>query len=73
MGTRQVPMSESGEYRALLATDGLHTAVTHREMSEILFQDISLAEICEQLIHAALRQGGPDNISVIVAKGISAH
>ena len=73
VGTRQVPMSESGEYRALLATDGLHTAVTHREMSEILFQDISLAEICEQLIHAALRQGGPDNISVIVAKGISAH
>ena len=73
VGTRQIPIPESGEYRALLATDGLHNVVTHREISEILFQDISLVEICKQLIHVALRQGGPDNISVIVAKGMSAH
>ena len=73
VGTSQIQMPDSDEYRALLATDGLHNVVTHQEISTILFQDISLTEICEQLIRAALRQGGPDNVSVIVARGALAH
>ena len=58
---------EANIERLLLSTDGLHGVVTHREMGNLLFAEADLAPVCDQLIRAALRQGGPDNITVIVA------
>jgi serine/threonine protein phosphatase PrpC len=51
----------------LLSNDGLHGIVTQREINELLSASTDLAVLSDQLVRAALRQGGPDNISLVVA------
>lgn len=51
--------------RLLLCTDGLSGLCTDREMSEILSSH-PIEEVTEQLIAAANRRGGYDNITVVV-------
>lgn len=49
----------------LLCSDGLNNAVSDDEIAKLLSSDLSLAS--ENLIQAALDNGGTDNISVIIA------
>ena len=53
--------------RYLLCSDGLSGPVSEQTLAETLGSADSPASACEELIELALRAGGPDNISVIVA------
>jgi protein phosphatase len=53
--------------RLLLCTDGLHDPVDDQQIASILTQLGSPQDACRALIEAALDNGGPDNVTVIVA------
>ena len=50
----------------LLCTDGLHDLVTDIEIQEILTTNSSPQTTCDELVQAAIRKGGSDDITVIV-------
>jgi serine/threonine protein phosphatase PrpC len=50
----------------LLCTDGLHDLVTDSEIEAILINNSRPQAACDELVHAAIRKGGADNITVIV-------
>ncbi len=52
----------------LLCSDGLHDLVSDREIMKIMQKEDENKEVCNQLIEAAIKKGGRDNITVIVAK-----
>lgn len=52
----------------LLCTDGLTGVVNNRDLEEELQQGGKPLEICERLVALANRRGGPDNITVLLAK-----
>lgn len=53
--------------RFLLCSDGLSDVVPAEEVAAILGEHADGAECADQLVKAALRGGGPDNVSVIIA------
>ncbi|MFJ4469918.1 Stp1/IreP family PP2C-type Ser/Thr phosphatase [Streptomyces sp. NPDC089424] len=53
--------------RYLICSDGLSGVVSHQTMEETLASYQGPQETVQQLIELALRGGGPDNITVIVA------
>lgn len=61
---RHIPL-RAGD-RILLCSDGLNDEVSSDQIAEILATDQKLGEICEQLIGRALRNGGKDNVSVVL-------
>lgn len=56
-----------GDY-LVLCSDGLHALVPREEIKSIVEQTEDLHEACRQLVDTANRRGGPDNITVILAK-----
>ena len=52
----------------LLCTDGLTGHVDDERIANVLGLGRRLDEQCEQLINLALEQGGPDNITVVLAQ-----
>jgi len=50
----------------LLCTDGLHDLVTDNEIMGILTANSSPKTICDKLVQAAIRNGGNDDVTVIV-------
>ncbi|MCC6484216.1 MAG: Stp1/IreP family PP2C-type Ser/Thr phosphatase [Armatimonadetes bacterium] len=52
---------------ALLCSDGLSGVVGQGEMERVLSQN-GPAESCQELIRMALDRGGPDNITVLIAR-----
>ena len=52
----------------LLSTDGLHGVVGEEIIAETLNSGQSLAAKCHYLIEAAIRAGGPDNITVVLLR-----
>lgn len=52
----------------LLSSDGLHGAVTPDAIASILSADGPLLFLCQELINAALERGGPDNVTVVLAR-----
>lgn len=52
--------------RFLLCTDGLHDLVTDGEIQEFLRENPSPQTACDELVEAAIRRGGSDNVTVIV-------
>jgi len=52
----------------LLCTDGLTKHVSDEEMAATLSEDLTAEELCESLREQALRGGGEDNITLIVAR-----
>ena len=50
----------------MLCSDGLSRCVTDDNLREILASSIDPEESCDRLIDAALAEGAPDNVSVIV-------
>ncbi len=52
----------------MLCSDGLTEAVEDSTIASILKTDRPAAELSTELVEAALARGGPDNVTVIVAK-----
>lgn len=50
----------------LLCTDGLHDLVTDNEIGKILVEHSLLQTTSDELVQAAIRKGGHDNVTVIV-------
>lgn len=57
--------------RLLLCSDGLSDPVTHSTIEETLRQH-SPADAAKRLVELALRSGGPDNVTVVVADVVPA-
>jgi len=53
----------------LLCSDGLYNAVAAHDIQEIIKQD-NIDEAVTQLIDLALQNGAPDNVSVVLVKGV---
>ena len=58
---------ESGDL-ILLRSDGLHGPVSNQEIADILRNTPNLTACAQSLISAALAAGGPDNVTVILAR-----
>lgn len=52
----------------LLCSDGLTTEVTDQEIAQILVSYSDPQEACNRLVESALRHGGSDNVTAIVAR-----
>lgn len=52
----------------LICTDGLYGEVDREELTERLSLDEPMTRICEELVEAANRNGGSDNITMVVLK-----
>jgi len=52
----------------LLSTDGLHGVVTEDAIAAVLAQGGPLAFLCHRLVEIALTAGGPDNVTVVLAR-----
>jgi protein phosphatase len=52
----------------LLCTDGLYTPLGDERLVDLLKQEGSAEETCRRLVDAANESGGPDNITVVVAR-----
>ena len=60
---------ETGD-RILLCTDGLNTMLDDQEITALLWRQDDLSACAEQLILAANRKGGVDNITVILLRAL---
>lgn len=56
------------EDRILICTDGLYGEVGEEELIEILQEEESMTNICNSLVETANRNGGSDNITMVVLK-----
>lgn len=52
----------------LLCTDGLSGVVSNKDLEDDLRRGGTPAEVCQRLIDLAEKRGGPDNITVVVAR-----
>jgi PPM family protein phosphatase len=52
----------------LLCTDGLTGVVGDERIGELLARSVGAEEACERLLEAANAAGGPDNITVVIAR-----
>jgi protein phosphatase len=59
-----VPMRPGDQ--VLLCSDGLHGVLNENLLRETLDSEKSLADKCHYLIDAAKRNGGPDNVTVVL-------
>ena len=65
---------ETGSFSAhsgdlvVLTTDGLHKPLTSKVLETILSSKQSISQKAEQLIDAALKKGGHDNMTIVLAK-----
>ena len=56
----------AGSGKTAVLTERIVNMVSDEEIFQILSREISLRSKCEQLIEAANRNGGQDNISVVI-------
>lgn len=59
--------TENGQY-ILLCCDGLHGVVSNEEMLNTTYKHQEPETVCERLVEKANEQGGPDNITVLIAR-----
>jgi len=52
----------------ILCSDGLSQLVRDHELAEVASPDRVPQEVCERLVNLANQRGGPDNITVVVAR-----
>jgi PPM family protein phosphatase len=52
----------------LLCTDGLNTMVSEQDIASVLASPTAAADIARQLVRAALRAGGEDNVTAVVVR-----
>jgi protein phosphatase len=74
LGPNQTPTPHVGHRKVhphatiLLCTDGLSNALSQEEMAQLLSQTPNLSQAAELLVNQANRQGGYDNITVLLLK-----
>jgi PPM family protein phosphatase len=75
LGAKGVPQVQffklSNDDQLLLCTDGLTETVEDRTIASVLREAKSAQFACEELINLALAGGGPDNITVVLARFIA--
>lgn len=54
--------------RLLVCSDGLTAVVDDARIAEVLAADEDPSSLCRRLVEAALAGGGPDNVTVVVAR-----
>ena len=54
----------------LLCTDGLNKHVPDARIAEVLGAEAAAEAMCRELVDQALREGGTDNVTVIVARAV---
>jgi len=52
----------------VICSDGLSGQVKREEIGQVVSQDKDLVDVCTELIDMANERGGPDNITVVVAR-----
>jgi len=52
----------------LLCTDGLSEPVPHETLAAILASADRPEDVCARLVERALENGGPDNVTAVVAR-----
>jgi serine/threonine protein phosphatase PrpC len=52
----------------LICTDGLTDMVDNREVASVLMSAASVNEVCDTLVALALKNGGKDNVTVLIAR-----
>ena len=52
----------------LLCTDGLNTMISEQDIAAVLASPTAAADIARQLVRAALRAGGEDNVTAVVVR-----
>jgi PPM family protein phosphatase len=52
----------------LLCTDGLNTMISEQDIAAVLVSPTPAADIARQLVRAALRAGGEDNVTAVVVR-----
>ncbi len=57
----------SGKYRLLICSDGLTDMVTDDEIKKAVSENAKIADVADNLLQAALKKGGKDNITIIAA------
>jgi serine/threonine protein phosphatase PrpC len=54
--------------RVLLCSDGIHGLLAEAELSHLASSDAPLDDICREIVEAGKRQGGTDNLTVILVE-----
>lgn len=54
----------------LLCSDGLTDMLSDRQIADLMMSDASLEQIADELVDAANRHGGRDNVSIVLARMI---
>jgi PPM family protein phosphatase len=70
-GTIKVDLTHQDVRRGdtlVLCSDGLSTQVNRDEIARVVTEEPDLTEACRRLIDLANEKGGPDNITVIIAR-----
>ncbi|MBQ4651019.1 MAG: Stp1/IreP family PP2C-type Ser/Thr phosphatase [Firmicutes bacterium] len=62
----QVEIAEDDVF--IICTDGLYDEVPPEEIVQVLSQELSMSEVCAQLVQMANVHGGHDNITIISLK-----
>lgn len=66
--SHQYRLQPKPDAQILLSSDGLHGVVSEEIIAEALNSERSLPAKCHYLIEAAIREGGPDNITVVLLR-----
>ncbi len=66
--THQYALKPKPDAQILLSTDGLHGVVSDEIIAQALDSGQSLDAKCHFLIEAAIRAGGPDNVTVVLLR-----
>ena len=52
----------------VLCSDGLSSAVSSGEIAGVVSADATISSACDRLVALANERGGPDNITIILAR-----
>jgi protein phosphatase len=57
-----------GEDVLVLCSDGLSNAVSSNEIAGVVSAEAGISAACDRLVKLANERGGPDNITIILAR-----
>ena len=57
-----------GEDVLVLCSDGLSNAVSSSEIAGVVSAEAEISAACDRLVKLANQRGGPDNITIVLAR-----